>query len=87
MSTLVTSFLLLLVILGNNQASPVPQGDHGDYLTNLDEEAEPLILKMQNDGNDYQLWAPWGPPPLNPPNPPNPPKFNPQFIGFVPNVH
>ena len=66
MATLVTSFLLLLVILGNNQASPVPLGDHGDHLVEAEgppdsndltdwfdyEEAEPLTLKTQNDGND-----------------------------------
>ena len=60
MATLVTSFLLLLVILGNNQASPVP-GDYPlepegppDSNGDLEDlwEAEPLTLKTQNDGND-----------------------------------
>ena len=62
MATLVTSFLLLLVILGNNQASPVPgdyplepEGppDSNGYLEDL-WEAEPLTLKRQKRGNDAQ---------------------------------
>merc|ERR1712002_601623 len=59
MATLVTSFLLLLVILGNNQASPDSNGDiedlyEADSNGNIEDlyEAEPLTLKTQNDGND-----------------------------------
>merc|ERR1712055_241258 len=52
MATLVTSFL---VLLGNNQASPVlmeAEGPPDDY-----EEAEPLTVKTQNHGNgDYYLY-------------------------------
>merc|ERR1712002_817297 len=49
MATLVTSFLLLLVILGNNQASPDSNGDIEDLY-----EAEPLTLKTQKRDNDAQ---------------------------------
>merc|ERR1712179_816881 len=56
MATLGTSFL---VILGNNQASPVlmeADGPPDDY-----EEAEPLTVKTQNHGNgdDYFLYGDW----------------------------
>merc|ERR1712002_715571 len=49
MATLVTSFLLLLVILGNNQASADSNGDIEDLY-----EAEPLTLKTQKRDNDAQ---------------------------------
>merc|ERR1711955_86003 len=61
MATLVTSFLLLLVILGNNQASPDSNGDiedlyEADSNGDIEDlyEAEPLTLKTQKSDNDAQ---------------------------------
>merc|ERR1712002_515610 len=61
MATLVTSFLLLLVILGNNQASPDSNGDiedlyEADSNGDIEDlyEAEPLTLKTQKRDNDAQ---------------------------------
>merc|ERR1712215_423285 len=56
----ITSFLVLMVLLVNNQASPLPdeaeivyEGDVPPLKTNREEDADSLSLKTQNDGNEY----------------------------------